>query len=189
MAQVGEVKLDWNEAHTRKRRYIYSKCPSCGLERWLMYGRCTVPTRNCKSCSAKLMWRVGSRHTQWNGGRQYDKHSGYVKIWVDSNNPYFDMAVKTSDTTGHILEHRLVMAEHIGRCLKVNEHVHHRNNIKRDNRIENLQLLSPNDHIIHTQICSSCDLKLKVKLLEWRVKELESKLREVTNESSTITNY
>ncbi len=43
-------------------------------------------------------------------------------------------------------QHRYIMEQHIGRALFTEEHVHHINGIKTDNRLENLQIISASDH-------------------------------------------
>lgn len=45
-----------------------------------------------------------------------------------------------SGKKGRILEHIMIMSNHLGRPLRKGETVHHLNGIRNDNRIENLEL-------------------------------------------------
>jgi hypothetical protein len=68
---------------------------------------------------------------RWKGGRSIHS-SGYIVIRVGYANYRF--------------EHRLVMEQHLGRKLKRRENVHHINGDKKDNRLENLELLDVSEH-------------------------------------------
>lgn len=75
------------------------------------------------------------------------------------NNPY----KRTTYKGEPIDEHRKVMEQYLGRKLGRYEYVHHKNGNKRDNRIENLEVMTPLEHNQHhfeklpkTKICIVC---------------------------------
>ena len=77
--------------------------------------------------------REGAKnHGNWKGGR-VNTSGGYVAV-MGGEFP------EMKDSGGYTLEHRLVMARHLGRPLDRHETVHHINGDRKDNRIENLQL-------------------------------------------------
>jgi hypothetical protein len=47
---------------------------------------------------------------------------------------------------GYVLEHRIVMENHLNRLLKDDEIIHHINENTKDNRLENLQLMKREEH-------------------------------------------
>lgn len=74
--------------------------------------------------------QLGEKNNAFNGNPIYNK-DGYVEIW---------------DGEKRVLEHRYVMEKHLGRSLSSEELVHHINEIKDDNRIENLKIVYSSTH-------------------------------------------
>lgn len=118
--------------------YEWSPCRVCGKPRWVIINRGKIKNDRCKSCSdrerIKQYHGVGEKSTGWKGGFYY--RYGYKYIWLPKEDFYYPMVCKKP----YVAEHRLVMARHLNRCLHKWEIVHHKNGIRDDNRIENLDL-------------------------------------------------
>ena len=83
--------------------------------------------------------RRGPKSPLWKGGR-FLHTLGYMMAYC----PDHPSAI---GKTGYVYEHRRVMEKHIGRYLKSEEHVHHINGDRADNRIENLKITSFAEHM------------------------------------------
>jgi len=143
--------------------FVFLACPKCGVERWIRrrdYKDWQINPPHCRSCSAHSKFFKGGKVKGGKGGE-------YIDILLRRDDFFFPMTRKSrcGNWGGYVFEHRLVMAIHLGRCLHAWEMVHHKNGIKDDNRVENLQLLGNDKHNALT-------------LLETRVKELEFKVEE-----------
>ena len=136
MPKLGDI------IHRNGNKFIWSACSICGRERWVQLVRNKLMSIKCKSCA-----KIRERHPNWKGGKRKNFY-GYIQILMKSADPFFKMA----NSHGYIKEHRLVMAQYLGRCLESWEIPHHINHIKDDNRIENLELMTASEHNRRTRI-------------------------------------
>lgn len=156
--------------------FTWCACPGCGLERWV--ARSQVG-KLCMHCAAVSRQIVGERNPRWNGGIRHA--GGYNYISVPETHPFIEMASRVFVHGRHrynIAEHRLMMAQYLGRPLQFYELVHHVNGVKDDNRIENLELLSHHkDHLPSMNLQRIvAELQNRITTLEFEVVRLQSLL-------------
>jgi hypothetical protein len=63
---------------------------------------------------------------------------GYIAVWKPEH--------REAMRNGYVLEHRMIISDLLGRKLLTTEEVHHKNEIKTDNRPENLIVLTKPQH-------------------------------------------
>lgn len=175
--QLGDIKVIQYSVKTRKAKIpsklIWVECPICKERRWQRLTsyqkqvKMGIDIARCKSCADALRRGKSGNHPSWKGGRW--KQYGYIFIKIEPDDPMIGMARKTAKGfTYYIAEHRLVMARHIGRPLKPEEHIHHLNGIRDDNRLENLSILDNKTH----------DKRSFVHALQNRIRELERNIQD-----------
>lgn len=180
--KVGDLCHGKDIGHTGNRGfdiYIFVQCPHCQNLRWAVKRKWEKSkTKFCQSCHyatykappPKKRHR-GESHSNWKGGR-VNLGTGYIGVRIYKDSPYWSMAInKAKDWDGaYVLEHRLIMAQYLGRSLESWEVVHHHNHNRYDNRIENLELVPTRKH---QQITI---LENRIKILEARITQLEAEI-------------
>lgn len=104
-----------------------------GIERRSLKDAFSVSTTHQKAVK-----RRGELHGSWRGGTR--KNCGYVMVYSPEH---------PNATAGYVMQHRLVMEQYLGRLLERHEEVHHKNESRSDNRIENLELMTKSEHMRH----------------------------------------
>lgn len=156
MIELGEIKKAGEIGKGGSNKYIWVACPKCRKKHWVSYRHYQFGKYKergmCSLCA--------------HGKKEYVKgyikgiHKGYPCVKLYPNDFFYPMVTKN----GTVMMHRLVMAKSLGRNLHRWEIIHHKNGIKTDNRIENLQLISDDRHN-------------QITILENRIKYLESVLQ------------
>ncbi len=154
--------------------HVWVPCEKCQRLHWVRLVNDFPRSKLCQSCSLKgrrNWWndKAGEKNHNWKGGRGYMHSQGYWHSWIPKDSFFHPMR----DTNGYVAEHRLVMAQHLGRCLQSWEIVHHRNRHRLDNRIENLQLVSEGQH-------------KQITIMESRIRNLETRVTLLEAENALL---
>lgn len=161
-------------------KFIWQACVNCGKERWVRFLKGKPLNLLCLPCANKaenhrqklseaMKNHGGDRSPHWKGGRKIT--DGYIRVWLPSNSFFYPM----TDRHGYVFEHRLVIARHLGRCLQKWEIIHHKNGIKDDNRLVNLELTMEQYHK-HNPYNRVYKLQEYVRLLEKRIDEQDKRI-------------
>jgi hypothetical protein len=183
LPEIGDTTRGFSIGIKTHNLYTWQPCKNCGKLRWVQLNGFKKGLQSfCISCSAKNNLRSFSfqEHPNWKGGR-YKTSSGYIMVKLTPGDFFYPMAKKVG---GYVLEHRLVMAKHLCRCLLPWEVVHHKNGNGSDNRLENLMLFPH-----QSQHVSDSLLKKRLGELESRVTLLEAENILLKEQLSPLTKH
>ncbi|KKK87050.1 hypothetical protein LCGC14_2757110, partial [marine sediment metagenome] len=134
MPQLGDVKTGKELGYRNHwSQFLWCACRDCGREAWVVLIKGSPKNDRCSKCAGKA--KRGKLNPMWKRERWVGK-DGYVWVRLYPEDFYGSMASKSNS----VLEHRLVMAKHLGRPLHTWEMVHHKGirHIGIENRSDNL---------------------------------------------------
>jgi len=186
--------IDWTttkkatnpSAITSRQRKIYVKCSQCNNWRWI--NSCALS--QVRKGKQKFCWQchklnLAKKNSTGVIGRHINTNGYIVRTLASFTQD--ELAILRPMLRSHcksrrknhteILEHRAIIALAQRRPLLSNEVVHHKNGIKNDNRIENLEVYTIGQHTIeHAKIIiENKAMKLEVEQLKKQLLDLESK--------------
>lgn len=135
-----KAKAKRSGARRHHKKYFTVECALCHKIKQNVDRNQKYCSRECASLSKKKYLSIPD--CLENASRKLDKNIGYVRVYCPSH--------PKANTWGYVYEHRLVAEGMIGRYLAKNEHVHHINGKRWDNRPENLEVLNASDHAKRT---------------------------------------
>lgn len=118
------LKVATSSQYKRCKAKYSGLCSNCGGVFYTEYLGAVLCSYSCRP--------TGEYSNAWKGGR-IKTVDGYVQIYSPGH-------PKVGKRNGYVREHVLVMEKKLGRYLKDGENIHHKNGIKDDNRIDNLEL-------------------------------------------------
>lgn len=116
-------------------KYCSKKCMGEGQKRGSLV--------NCPVCG-KVFYTTRNVFCSQDCARKHRADNYNHKTYME--NGYVVEYRKGYNKKGNVKQHRRIMEEHLGRKLLDSEVVHHKNGIKTDNRIENLEVKSRSKH-------------------------------------------
>lgn len=141
--QVAEMARLWREGYSQSEIGVRFRAHQSFISAVL---------RRAGLAKSDSYYAKAERHGSWKGGRTIAA-GGYVRVLVNGSDPMVVMG----NNSNYVLEHRLVMARHLGRPLLPTETVHHKNGKRDDNRLENLELwASRHPHGIRVEEAKHC---------------------------------
>lgn len=138
---VSAVSLRMKKANISTRRICDYPTTENQRRAWREIGKSSIGRKHSEAAKKKMSQAkrgLRKRNDYEFGGHEKKRRDGYIKVYVPEH--------PNSTKDGYVMKHILVIEKEIGRYLLPGECVHHRNRVRDDNRLENLALMTKEEH-------------------------------------------